>query len=170
MPEDARYERAAVAYGPALSRLARAYEAHPERRRDLLQDIHLALWQSFARYDGRCSVRTWVYRVAHNVGASHVLRARRAKTQDLVSLDVLETMPLEDYAEGVSDRRLAAERLVRLIHRLEPLERQVLVLYLEEIDAASIAEITGLTSRSVATRIHRVKALLAKWFCEGGAR
>src|SRR5690606_7828832 len=58
--QDGRYLEAAAAHGGALQRLARATEADPERRRDLLQDMHVALWRSFAAYDGRCSVRTWV--------------------------------------------------------------------------------------------------------------
>jgi RNA polymerase sigma-70 factor, ECF subfamily len=56
---DDLYEEAVAAYGPALERLARAYEADPERRRDLLQEIHVALWQSFERFDNRCALRTW---------------------------------------------------------------------------------------------------------------
>jgi RNA polymerase sigma-70 factor, ECF subfamily len=63
-----RYEEASAAYGAALERLARAYEADPDRRRDLLQEIHIALWRSLEGFDGRCSLRTWVYRVAHNTG------------------------------------------------------------------------------------------------------
>src|SRR5688572_29918745 len=69
-----RYADAAAAFGPALERLARAYERDPDKRRDLLQDIHVALWRSLARFDGRCSLRTWVYRVAHNTATSKVLR------------------------------------------------------------------------------------------------
>jgi D-alanyl-D-alanine-carboxypeptidase/D-alanyl-D-alanine-endopeptidase len=60
----ARYEEATATYGPALERLARAYEPNPELRRDLLQEIHIALWRSLASFDGRCSLRTWIYRVA----------------------------------------------------------------------------------------------------------
>jgi RNA polymerase sigma-70 factor, ECF subfamily len=75
--QDERYVRTATEFGAALERLARAYEVDPELRRDLLQDIHIALWQSLARFDGRCSERTWVYRVAHNIGASHVRRRHR---------------------------------------------------------------------------------------------
>ena len=50
----------------------------PALRRELLQEVHLALWQSFANYQAQCSLRTWVYRVAHNVGVSHI---QRVKTQ-----------------------------------------------------------------------------------------
>src|SRR5215217_8164951 len=91
-PTAARYEQATAAYGPALERLARAYEPDPDRRRDLLQEIHIALWRSFAGFDERCSLRTWIYRVAHNTATSQVLR-RRAHAPTLVSLDEAAEMP-----------------------------------------------------------------------------
>jgi RNA polymerase sigma-70 factor (ECF subfamily) len=83
------YADAVAAYGSALGRLARGYEADGERRRDLLQDIHLALWQSLVRFDGRCSLRTWTYRVAHNLAISKVIR-RRTRMPTLVGVDDLE--------------------------------------------------------------------------------
>ncbi len=75
------YHQAADSFGAALERLARAYEADPDKRRDLMQEIHLALWRSFDGFAGRCSLRTWVYRVAHNTAASHVIRQRRSRVQ-----------------------------------------------------------------------------------------
>ena len=51
------YAEAVAAYGAALERLARAYVTDPDRGRDLLQDIHVALWQSLSRFEGRCSRR-----------------------------------------------------------------------------------------------------------------
>ncbi|HEX5315748.1 MAG TPA: sigma factor, partial [Candidatus Kapabacteria bacterium] len=87
--QDHLYRRAAEEFGPSLQRLARAYEADPEKRRDLIQDIHFQLWRSFERYDGRCSFRTWIYRVAHHVAASHVIRERHIFST-LVSLEQLE--------------------------------------------------------------------------------
>jgi RNA polymerase sigma-70 factor, ECF subfamily len=72
--QDARFEEATAEYGAALARLARAYEPDPDKRKDLLQEILIGLWRSFAAFDERCSTRTWVYRVAHNVATSKVLR------------------------------------------------------------------------------------------------
>jgi RNA polymerase sigma-70 factor (ECF subfamily) len=154
-------------FGSSLERLARAYEADPEKRRDLSQDIHFQLWRSFQQYDGRCSLRTWIYRIAHHVAASHVIRERRTFST-LVSLEELEMLP--DKAEGSSDaeRHLNLDRLSALIQRLKPLDRQVIVFYLEEMDASSIGEITGLSPANVAMRIHRIKNVLAKQFHEGG--
>lgn len=122
--QDGLYQEAAETYGAALERLARAYEADAEIRRDLVQEIHIALWRSFAGFDARCSLRTWVYRVAHNAATSHVIRQRRVNSRTLVSL--------------------------------------------EEVDAASIAEITGISPGNVATKIHRIKSILARQFHQGG--
>lgn len=83
---DELYRQTTADFGPALGRLAGAYEADPDRRRDLLQEIHFALWRSFESFDGRCSLRTWIYRVAHNTAVSHVFRRRRAGNH-LVSLE-----------------------------------------------------------------------------------
>lgn len=165
--QDDLYTNAADQYGSALERLARAYEADSEKRRDLSQEIHFQLWRSFQRYDGRCSMRTWVYRVAHNVAASHVLRERRIFSS-LVTLEDLETLPGKDHTHSSLDQRRNLERLEALIQRLKPLDRQVIVLYLEDMDAASIGNITGLSPGNVATKIHRIKSILARQFQEGG--
>ena len=162
-----RYADAAAAFGPALERLARAYERDPDKRRDLLQDIHVALWRSLARFDGRCSLRTWVYRVAHNTATSKVLRPM-TNAPTLVAIDDnLESLTAATGDEEVFDRRRAVERLHELIQRLRPLDRQVMLLYLEQMDAASIAEITGLSSANVATKVGRIKQLLIQRFHEG---
>jgi len=164
--QDELYQQAADAYGPALERLARSYEADPEIRRDLLQEIHIGLWRSIEAFDGRCSLRTWVYRVAHNIASSHVMRQRRHNSRILVALEELENMPDQPVAPD-ADRREAMERLAALIRQLKPLDRQVILSYLEGMDAASIGEITGLSPGNVATKIHRIKAILARRFQEG---
>lgn len=163
---DDLYRDAVAQLGPALERLARAYEADPEKRRDLSQDIHFQLWRSFQRYDARCSVRTWTYRVAHHVAVSHIIRERRIFS-NLVSLEQLEALADSAGGSSTSDRRLNLDRLSALIQRLKPLDRQVIVSYLEGMDAASIGDITGLSPANVAMRVHRIKILLAKRFHEG---
>jgi len=159
------YREAADGYGAALDRLASAYEANPEERRDLLQEIHLGLWRSFGAFDGRCSLRTWIYRVAHNIATSHVIRQSR-KNSVLVTLEAIEALP--DDTPG-QDQRVNLERLMALIHQLKPLDRQMTLLYLEGMDAASIGEVMGVSAGSVATKIHRIKNILARRF-HGGER
>jgi RNA polymerase sigma-70 factor (ECF subfamily) len=165
--QDELYTSAAAEFGPALDRLARAYESHADRRRDLLQEIHLQLWRSFATFDGRCSARTWIYRVAHNTAASYVIRERRTQSK-LVTLEDLERMPAGDTVGPVTDREMALQKLRTLIQQLQPVDRQVMVSYLEDMEAASIAEITGLSAANVAMKIHRIKSVLTRRFHEGG--
>lgn len=169
--QDDLYREAVLAHGPALDRVARAYEADPEDRLDLTQEIHLALWRSFAGFDSRCSPRTWVYRVAHNAAASHILRSRRAKSKTLISLEEIEEQGgiagNDDTGKSI-ERSQIVERLYAFIQRLNPLDRQVILLYLEGMDAASIGEVTGISSGYAATKIHRIKAILAERFRSGG--
>lgn len=102
--------------------------------------------------------------MAHNVGATHLARHGRARFVEM-----------EDAAGDVDleadvSRALLLERLYALIHALPAVDRQLLLLYLEGLDALAIGEVVGLTPTNVATRIHRLKAALAKRARDGGAR
>ena len=166
--QDSLYEQAADTYGSSLDRLARAYEFDAEVRRDLLQEIHFQLWRSFAHFDGRCSLRTWVYRVAHNVATGHMIRQRRIR-DSLVSIETIEAMPdSNDRGELAVTQAEALDRLSMLIQRLKPLDRQIIVSYLEGMDASSIGELTGLSPANIAMKVHRIKNILKRWFVEGG--
>jgi RNA polymerase sigma-70 factor, ECF subfamily len=164
--QDQRYLEVAAEFGPALDRLARGYEADPDLRRDLRQEIHTELWRSLARFDGRCSLRTWVYRVAHNTAASHVLK-HKAKA-GLVGLEELDAVSDDDDPERSLVERDARQRLLALVQTLKPADRQLTLLYLEDLDAAAIGEVTGLSPGAIAVKIHRIKAALAARFNQGG--
>ena len=167
--QDSLYEEAAETYSSALDRLARAYELDAETRRDLLQEIHLHLWRSFSKFDQRCSLRTWVYRVAHNVATGHVIRQRRLRERlvNLEDLDSLEHPAGSSQTELATQQVEALERLSALIQRLKPLDRQIIVSYLEGMPANAISEITGLSQANIGMKIHRIKKILQRWSGEG---
>jgi RNA polymerase sigma-70 factor (ECF subfamily) len=158
------YREVSTEFGAPLERLARGYERNEAERRDLLQEIHLALWRSLGSFDGRCSLRTWVYRVAHNVSITRALRGKRARAHAHVSLSELESMPSPLDVETNAGEHAALERLLRLVQRLEPAERQLMVLYLEGLDAEGIGEVIGISAANVATRVYRIKRVLARQF------
>jgi RNA polymerase sigma-70 factor, ECF subfamily len=161
------YEEAVQAFGAAIERLARSYEFDEHKRQDLLQNIHLNLWRSLGRFDGQCSLRTWVYRVAHNVAATHVMDERRRRSPPLVGLDDLNVRDVG--VEPDADRSVLVSRLMVLMQRLRPLDRELVVLYLEGLSAAEIGEVIGISAGNVATRINRVKKLLSHYAKEGGS-
>src|SRR5262245_39161053 len=158
---DALFERIAAEYSAPVARLARAHEADPSLRQDLIQDIHIALWRSLPSFGGRCSLRTWVYRVAHNVAATHVLRRRRHAAKNLVSLDDIDVASESQAIDAAVDEARMLARVHALIQRLKPLDREVFVLYLEGLSVDEIAEIAGLSHTNTGTKLHRIRTLLA---------
>ena len=75
---------------------------------------------------------------------------------------------MNHFTVAAEDRQRTLDRVYELIHRLRPIDRQLMLLYLEDVDASTIAEITGLTARNVATKIHRIKQVLARQFHNPG--
>jgi RNA polymerase sigma-70 factor, ECF subfamily len=165
---DELYREASLEYGPAFERLAYAYEADSDRRRDLLQEIHFQLWRSFEKFDARCSLRTWIYRVAHNVATSHVVRQRRNRGREFVTLEEIESKPNQEDLEISADRQRVLTKLLTLVQKLEPVDRQLILGYLEGLDAESLGEITGLSTANVWTKLHRIKNILTRQFNAGG--
>jgi RNA polymerase sigma-70 factor (ECF subfamily) len=166
--QDELYQKVAQEYGESLARMVCAYEADPELRRELSQEIHLALWRSLAKFNGRCSLRTWTYREAHNVATSHVVRQTKARSVGtFLTLEEAEAQAGIEDVEDSADRAQALSRLFTLIQQLDPLDRQVIMAYLEGLDAESIAEVTGLSAANVWSKIHRIKNLLVRRFHRG---
>ena len=159
------YAAAVLEFGRALDRLAAGYETDPEKRRDLRQEIHFQLWRSLEGFDGRCSLKTWTFRVANNVSTSYVTRERRMSAR-FVGLEEIAATALKESEAPDLDRQRSLERLSRLILKLKPLDRQIMISYLEDLDLASIAEISGLSAANVAMKIHRIKNILARRFHE----
>ena len=160
--QDRRYAAAARTFAPAIERLARGYEADAELRRDLVQEIHVALWRSFAYFAEQCSERSWVYRIAHNVAVTHLVTRRRHKLEPLVDLDELAAIHADDRPDEALADRQKTDWLLGAIHRLKAADRQALLLYLEGLTATETAEIVGLSPAAVAVRVHRLKALLTR--------
>lgn len=167
---EAAFRAASAEYGAALARLARGYEADEARQQDLVQDILVALWRGLPGFAGRASLRTWVYRVAHNVAVSHVIERRRDQLARAVPLDDEAAAQLVRNAAREAEGRDAVARLAALVRALRPADAQVILMYLEGLTHAEIAEVTGLSSENVAVRVHRIKAALSRALEEGGAR
>ncbi|MEL7689644.1 RNA polymerase sigma factor [Citromicrobium bathyomarinum] len=156
------YTQAGEQFAPAIARLARAMERDVEKARDLEQDIHLELWRSFERFDGNCALKTWVFRVAHNVAADHA--GRHSRRPATVDIDEIDTLPATNAGESTLAESHALTRLHAIIRTLPLLDAQVILLWLEGHSGAEIAEVTGLSTGAVATRLSRLRDRLAAQF------
>jgi len=144
---------------PALGRLAGSYAGSTGEREDLLQEIALALWQALPRFRGESSERTFLFRIAHNHCIDHITRRR-----PMASLQELELDP-EDGARSVEStltQEQESARLMTAVRRLPLIQRQVVILALEDLDYAQIGEVLGITENNVGVRLNRARASLRK--------
>jgi len=151
------------AFGALLQRhrgivfkVASSYARQAEDRDDLAQEIAAQLWHAYPKYDPARSFSTWMYRVALNVAISH-LRERSARQQhDAVPLDE-DMLEVADSAGFDHERDQHVRLLQRFILRQAPLDRALLLLYLDDRPQREIAEILGIGESNVSTKIGRLK-------------
>jgi RNA polymerase sigma-70 factor (ECF subfamily) len=135
-----------------LYKVCHSYCRDRDSREDLAQEILVQLWRSFGRFDGRCRFSTWMYRIALNVAISYY-RRENARTQCVISD---EARVLEAACE--TDSRPEDLRLLyRFIDGLDPLNKALILLYLDEQSYREIADVLGISETNVATKISRLK-------------
>jgi RNA polymerase sigma-70 factor (ECF subfamily) len=157
---EAQFDRILSEHGAAISRLAFGYETVASVREELVQDIALAIWQALANFRGECSERTFVYRIAHNRGLSHVWK-RRPAAQPLEEIEEsdqpIDPRPHPEEQAARTDQRA---RLMSAIQSLPVAHRQMIVLMLESLSHAQMAEVLGITENNVAVRLNRARKML----------
>jgi RNA polymerase sigma-70 factor (ECF subfamily) len=87
---------------------------------------------------------------------------------EFLTLEDVESQAGGESIEALADRQKSLARLLALIQRLEPTDRQLMLAHMEDMDAESIVEITGLSAANVWTKIHRIKNVLSRQFHKGG--
>jgi RNA polymerase sigma-70 factor (ECF subfamily) len=160
--------------------LGSAFEAE-----DAVQDTLLRAWRSLDRFEGRSSLRSWLYRIATNVCLDMLDgRKRRARPMDLEAPSVRPSHPgatlaADTWVEPIPDTRvlsaetdpaeLAAERdsirlaFVAALQHLPPRQRAVLIL--REVlrwKADEVAELLGSSVASVNSALQRARATIAE--------
>ncbi len=137
-------------------RVAGSYARDRADMDDLAQEIAAQAWRAFPSYDAQRRFSTWLYRIALNVAISW-LRVEAPRRQRSVPYDA------ELHEPAISDQLDADDgsRILRgFIESQGPLDRAVLLLYLEERPLAEISEILGLTITNLTTKINRLKQKL----------
>lgn len=135
-----------------INKVCWAYSTPKVPYEDLHQEILTNLWLGLEQFRGTSKLSTWVYRVAVN---SALMAIRNYKPK-------IETLPFEisgiDISSESDDNRteqLAA--LHELINQLLPIEKAIILLWLDEYSYEEIADIIGIERNNVATKLHRIK-------------
>ncbi len=146
-----------------VRKVATTYCRDANDRADLAQEIVARLWAAWPRYDSARPFTTWMYRVALNVAISHVREVYR---------DAKHFVPLDEDHHALAADPIDYEgrdALETLIAALDPLNRALLLLYLDDRSHREIAEILGLSETNIGTRIARLKQRIRTHFTEQGA-
>ncbi|MGC4071191.1 MAG: sigma-70 family RNA polymerase sigma factor [Nibricoccus sp.] len=141
-----------------VMRTALAFTQNAADRADLCQEILFSLWQALPQFQGRAKISTYVYRVAH----SCAMNWKRSRQRYVRKLDLYAGEPLVGTGakeNPANDPRIAW--LYACIHELPAVDRSVILLSLDGLSYAEIADVTGLSESNVGVRIHRIKQHLA---------
>ena len=135
-----------------LYKVCNSYCRNVDDREDLAQEIIVQLWRSFENFDGRCQFSTWMYRIALNVAISFY-RRESTRTRYVLSDEERVLGAVDETATQSAE----IQALYQLIEGLEPLNKALVLLYLDGNSYLEIAEILGITETNVATKISRLK-------------
>lgn len=140
-----------------IFRLCCLYTGDVDQRNDLLQDIFIRVWENLGSFRGEAAMSTWIYRIALNTCLTHVRGLKRGlQTRSLPDgFDLLDSEPPSGTEPSI-------EQLIRCINLLEPSNRTIIGLYLEDISQREMAEILGITESNVRVKIHRIKQRLSE--------
>ncbi len=134
-----------------LYKICHAYCPNPADRDDLAQEIMFQLWRSFGRFDERVRFSTWMYRIALNVAISFY-RRESVRGRHVMAGGRL----LESIGESPADSE-DVQTLYQWIAQLDPLNRAVVILYLDGNSYREIAGVLDISETNVATKIGRIK-------------
>ncbi|MDE6480128.1 MAG: sigma-70 family RNA polymerase sigma factor, partial [Muribaculaceae bacterium] len=132
-----------------ISRICFSYSGSVAEFEDLRQDVLINIWRGMQRFRGESSSKTWIYRVTVNSCLSTIRKQSRHRHE---SLDALYGLIDSDDSDKES-----IEQLHRIINTLDPDEKAIIMMWLDELSYDEIGAAMGLNRNTIATRIRRIK-------------
>jgi len=131
-----------------LRKICRVYADGAEAEQDLYQDILVELWRSLDSFNGDAKRSTWLYRVALNTALkharSHDIRSRRSVDTGRSDWEGHRLAP-----DAQLEKKDRLDALYQAIDRLDPIDKALVTLYLDERSYAEMATVLGLTENHV---------------------
>lgn len=127
------------------------YFENEEDRKDLFQEMIIHLWKSYDSFRGESKFSSWMYRVCLNVALQHFKKSKN-KLENAGIDDAINIVALKP---DVSTEKEAI--LYQAIGKLNPVEKAIMLLHLEEKSNEEIADIVGITQNNVRVRMNRIR-------------
>lgn len=150
---ESRFNEVFRMYDNLIVKLCFGYARTMEELEDLHQDTLINIWEGLHRYEGKSSLKTWIYRVTLNTCVS-TLRKRHKEISTAGSAE------LYDVIDDSIERKMMLRELHEIISCLSPVDKAIVLLWLDEFSYDEISEMMGMPRNSVGTRLKRAKEKL----------
>ena len=147
------FESTVADHDAMIRRICLGYAHTSQDLEDLYQDVLVNIWRGLPSFRADSSMRTWVYRVALNTCVSTLRLRSRQPPQ--TSLDEVILVP-----DRSQEKKEAVKELYECISTLGPIDKAIVMMWLDEYSYDEIAATIGLKRNNVATRLHRAKERL----------
>jgi RNA polymerase sigma-70 factor, ECF subfamily len=139
-----------------VNSLCRLFATSQEEMKDYRQDVLLSLWKAFPQFKQDSKVSTWMYRVALNT----LISIKRKRKLFVVTEPFSESFDTKNYQDAGADDDLLV--LQHAIGFLKPLDKAVVILYLEGYETKEMAKMLSISESNVSTKLNRIKTQLKK--------
>lgn len=124
---------------------------------DLRQEVLISLFKGYRNFRQECSESTWVYKVCINT-CLFSLRKLTPKVKT-ISFDEMPVLHFQDEQDNHTKQKL--EWLYSQIAQLNPMDKAVMLMWLDELSYEEIASNIGMPRNTVASRLYRIKEKLS---------
>ncbi len=146
-----------------IFKIVNYYCKNVDDRKDLEQEIMIQIWLSHKKYNDTYAWSTFIYRIALNVSMSFYHKEKRVKN-NFLKVKLFTEMQDCDDSPLISDHDLRV--LDEFIFQLNDINKALMILYLQSKTYAEIANILGISTTNVSTKINRMKTQLKIYFKE----
>ena len=150
-----------------ILRVCRVYAWNPADQDDLYQEILFQIWRGLPSLNENQFANTWLYRVAINtaISFSRKRQSRSGRVVHFEHTDLTRKIDSQQVTFEHTDDRIAD--LYTAIYKLDPLEKAIMALFLEDFTYEQMAEATGITANNVGVIVHRAKKKLSCLMTKG---
>ena len=135
-----------------LFKICRMYAFSKADREDLFQEIVIQLWRSYPRFKREAKFSTWLYRVAINTAISGL-----RKKKDFITLYEPAELPVQAIEDSHHEEEDQLDQLYIAISQLNPIEKAIVMLYLEERTYDEMEDILGINQGNLRVKMNRIK-------------
>ena len=145
------------AHAQKVFRLCLGYASGDEElAKEWQQETFIKVWNYRNSFQAKSAISTWIYRIAVNTCLGDLRKSKKNIRIDESYTGINSTVEEEEKRES------QITKMYKCIDKLTPGNKSIVLLELEDIPQATIAEMQGIAHGALRTRLSRIRNLLIK--------